>query len=64
MAKVKVLLKYFNVKTVAQSNHNKTGVMNIKVMLEPHDNDFKLESAVYLFSRNHIQSCLKKLICS
>ena len=49
MAKVKVQLNYFNVKTVAQCHHNETGVMSIKVMLKPHDNDFKLKSAVSLF---------------
>ena len=56
MAKLKVQLKYLYAKTVAQSHHNKTGVMNIKVMLKPHDDGFKLESAVYLFQRNHMQS--------
>ena len=48
MAKLKVQLKYLNVKTIAQSHHNKTEVTNIKVMLKPHDDDFKLKSVVYL----------------
>ena len=52
MAKLKLQLKYLYVKTVAQSHHNKTGVMNINVMLKPHDDGFKFESAVYLFQRN------------
>ena len=50
MAKLKLQLKYLYVKTVAQSHHNKT--MNINVMLKPHDDGFKFESAVYLFQRN------------
>ena len=48
MAKIKVQEKYVNVKAVAQSYHNKTRVINYKVMLKSHDDDFKLESAVYL----------------
>ena len=46
MGKVKVQLKYLNVKLFAQSHHNKTGVMNIKMMIKPHNKNIKLESAV------------------
>lgn len=54
--KVKVQEKYLNVKIVAQSHHSKTVVLNYKVMLKTHDNDFKLESAVYLSRKNHVQT--------
>ena len=46
MGKVKVQLKYLNVKPFAQSHHNKTGVMSIKMMIKPHNKDIKIESAV------------------